>query len=81
MTGWIPRFLRRQLADSIPFLHGPTTTNLPIGVQTEEDWTNAIKAMEEGKAISPGSKAKDYFTNDYLDVNLIKAVGEGWPQR
>jgi NitT/TauT family transport system substrate-binding protein len=74
------KVLRKQLADSIPFLYSDATKDLPIGFQTEIDWAKALKAMEEGKVIPYGQKAKDYFTNDFLDSKLIKTIGEGWTQ-
>jgi NitT/TauT family transport system substrate-binding protein len=64
-----------QLHDSLPFLYSPATKNLPIGVQADADWTEAIAVMEQAKTIEPGSKPSDYYTNDYLDLNLIKEIG------
>ncbi|HEX9461184.1 MAG TPA: hypothetical protein VGB82_01170, partial [Alphaproteobacteria bacterium] len=66
-----------QLKDSLPFLYTPASQKLPIGVQAESDWTEAIGVMERAKTIDPGSKAKDYFTNDYLDLDLIKSIASG----
>jgi NitT/TauT family transport system substrate-binding protein len=74
------KVLSKQLSDSNPFLYSATTQNMPIGFQTEADWANALKSMEEGHAIAPGQKAKDYFTNDFLDADLIKSIGQGWLQ-
>jgi hypothetical protein len=31
--------------------------------------------MEKAKVIDPGTKPTDYFTNDYLDVDLIRKIG------
>jgi NitT/TauT family transport system substrate-binding protein len=66
-----------QLRDSLPFLYTPASKDLPIGVQAEQDWADAIKVMEDAKTIDPGSKPKDYYTNDYLDIALIKSIASG----
>ena len=29
---------------------------------------------QRAKLIEPGTKARDYFTNDYLDTNIIKSI-------
>jgi NitT/TauT family transport system substrate-binding protein len=69
--------LRLQLHNSAPFLVSKTTSGLPIGVQSEADWAATIATMEKAKVIEPGSKPADFFTNDYLDVNVIKSLGGG----
>lgn len=71
------RLLKEQLDLSLPFLDTPASKNLPIGVQAESDWADAIKVMEAAKTIDPGSKPKDYYTNDYLDLDLIKSTTKG----
>jgi NitT/TauT family transport system substrate-binding protein len=72
-----PFVVRTQLKDSLPFLTTPATAAQPMGVQAESDWADAIGTMEKAKAIEAGSKAKDYFTNDYLDPAVIKSFGAG----
>jgi NitT/TauT family transport system substrate-binding protein len=72
-----PDELRQQLHNSAPFLVSKATPGLPIGVQSEDDWKATIATMEKAKVIEPGRKAEDFFTNDYLDVNTIKALGSG----
>jgi NitT/TauT family transport system substrate-binding protein len=67
--------LRQQLQNSMPFLKSKKSPDLPIGVQSEADWRDAISTMEKVKLIEPGSKPLDYFTNDYLDVDTIKSLG------
>jgi NitT/TauT family transport system substrate-binding protein len=69
------KLLKEQLEASLPFLDTPASKNLPIGVQAESDWADAIKVMEKAKTIDPGSKPKDYYTNAYLDLNTIKSLG------
>lgn len=66
-----------QLNASMPFLHTAASEKLAIGLQDDEDWTNSIKAMEEAKMIEPGSKPKDYYTNDFLDAKLLRNPGGG----
>ncbi len=72
-----PDSVRGQLKDSLPFLYTPATKNEPIGIQSEADWASAVAIMEKAKVIEPGSKAKDYYTNDYLDRDLIKSIAAG----
>jgi hypothetical protein len=31
--------------------------------------------MEKAKVVEPGWQAADFFTNDYLDVKMIKSLG------
>lgn len=66
-----------QLKASLPFLYTPASQKLPIGVQAEQDWADAIKILEKAKVITPGSKPSDYYTNKYLDLELIKSVEGG----
>jgi NitT/TauT family transport system substrate-binding protein len=72
-----PASVRGQLKDSLPFLYTAATEKQPVGIQSEADWAAAISLMEKAKVIEPGSKPKDYFTNDYLDLNLIKSTAAG----
>ncbi|HEV8263011.1 MAG TPA: ABC transporter substrate-binding protein [Burkholderiales bacterium] len=72
-----PVLIREQLKVITPFQYTPATANLPIGVQATSDWASAIEVMESAKVIKPGSKPSDYFTNDYLDLNLVKSTGAG----
>lgn len=72
-----PAILMANLKVSLRFLYTPSTAKLPIGIQTESDWASAIAIMEKAGVIKPGSKATDYFTNDYLDTNTIASIGGG----
>jgi NitT/TauT family transport system substrate-binding protein len=72
-----PEYMRGQLKDSLPFLFTPATEKQPIGVQSEADWAAAISLLEMAKVIGAGSTPKNYFTNDYLDLNLIKSIAAG----
>ena len=67
--------IKQQLHNSIPFLYSKATAGWPIGVQSEEDWKHTLAVMEKAGAIPPGSKPDEYYTNDYLDLKVIKALG------
>jgi NitT/TauT family transport system substrate-binding protein len=69
-----PEQILTQIKLCPPFFTTPTTANLPLGVQSAEDWAAAIEVMEKANMIKPGSKPSDYFTNDYLDVSLINSI-------
>jgi NitT/TauT family transport system substrate-binding protein len=66
--------MRANLNVSLQFLHSASTEKQPIGVQTEDDWTAAVAILERAKLIPPGTKAREYFTNDYLDTNTIASI-------
>lgn len=72
-----PTLLAAQLQASKQFLYTPASQDLPIGVQTDQDWRAAITAMEEAKMIKPDSKPSDYYTNAYLDMSLVQNPGGG----
>ena len=69
--------LREQLKVSMGFLYTAATEHEPIGVQSAADWAKAIAVLEEAKVVDPGTKPTDYFTNDDLDLDLIKSLGAG----
>jgi NitT/TauT family transport system substrate-binding protein len=72
-----PDQIKKQFLESIQFLYSPASANLPVGVQTEKDWAEALATMVAAEAIDAGAVAKptDYFTNDYLDAATIKKIG------
>lgn len=69
--------IKKQLVEATNFLYSPDSAGLPIGVQTEKDWTEALATMLAAKAIDAGQAGKpaDYFTNAYLDAATIKKLG------
>jgi NitT/TauT family transport system substrate-binding protein len=69
-----PAIVRANLDVSLQFIYSPATKDLPVGVQTESDWKEAIAIMEKEKVIPPGSKPADYFTNDYIDRKTVTAL-------
>src|SRR5262245_14298214 len=51
-----PKILRGQLKDSLPFLYTDATKDQPVGVQTDKDWVETIKVMENADTIGKGTK-------------------------
>lgn len=72
-----PAVLRANLDVSLQFLYSPATEKQPVGIQSGVDWASAVSIMEKAKVIEPGSKARDYFTNDYLDAKTINSLAGG----
>lgn len=66
--------LRKQIDSNRPFFWTEATRNMPIGLQSDADWTDTIKQMEEADVLKKGSKPQDYFTNDYIDAALFTRV-------
>jgi NitT/TauT family transport system substrate-binding protein len=71
-----PSIMRQQLKLSMPFLFTKATKDLPVGVQSASDWAAAIATLEKLNLVKPNTKPSDYFTNEYLDVDLIKSIGK-----
>ena len=59
--------LRGQLQAYQAFFKSPTGGDLPIGVQTDADWSAAIKSMEQTGMIKAGRKPSDYYTNALIE--------------
>jgi NitT/TauT family transport system substrate-binding protein len=66
--------VRANLDIALQFLYSPSTKDLPIGMQAESDWKDAIAIMEKEKVIAPGSKPTDYFTDEYIDQKTVAAI-------
>lgn len=66
--------LINQIKAFQPFFTTEATKSLPIGIQSDIDWTNTISAMEKAKVIKPGSKPSEYFTNALVDVEMVKRI-------
>src|SRR3546814_18411601 len=58
-----PPVLRGQIVAYRPFFDIPSGKNIPFGVQTDADWSAAIKSMEQTGLIGPGHKPADYSPN------------------
>jgi NitT/TauT family transport system substrate-binding protein len=57
-----------------PFFYTDATRGMPIGMQSEADWAQTIKSMEDAKVIPSGSKPSDYFTNDCIDKAIVDKI-------
>jgi NitT/TauT family transport system substrate-binding protein len=60
--------LRKQIDAYRDYFDTEHTKGKPIGVQTEPDWVGTIEQMEAANVIAKGSKPRDYFTNDFVDL-------------
>jgi NitT/TauT family transport system substrate-binding protein len=61
-----PTVLKAQMQLYMPLFATPATKGKPMGWQAEDDWADALKAMEEAGVIKPGSKPSDQFTNQFI---------------
>ena len=57
-----------------PFFYTEATKGLPVGVQSETDWAQTLRSMEDAKIIPSGSKPSDYFTNGCIDKAIVDKV-------
>lgn len=48
------------------FFESPTQKQLPIGRQSDADWTSTIHSLEQAGLVKPGHKPADYYTNAML---------------
>ncbi|WP_372922558.1 ABC transporter substrate-binding protein [Roseovarius sp.] len=55
-----------QLKAYMPLFNTPNTEGKPIGWQSEQDWIDALEAMETAGLISSGWTVDDYFTNRFV---------------
>ena len=58
----------------LEFLTTPASVGKPVGTMVASDWVSGLKVMETAKLIGPANPA-EYFTNDLLDLDLIKTLG------
>jgi NitT/TauT family transport system substrate-binding protein len=66
-----------QIGAYKPFFYTKNTANLAPGLQSEADWTKTVSDLEQADAIPRGTKATDYFVNDYIDADIFKkAAGQ-----
>ena len=52
----------------------PSTKDLPLGVQTDEDWRQVLADMSSAGVMPASVKPSDIYTNDYIDVAMVKKV-------
>lgn len=72
-----PAIVLGQIGESRKHLFTPSTEKLPIGMQSEEDWKQALEVLVKSGAIPEAGKPTDYFTNDYFDQDLIAKTAKG----
>jgi NitT/TauT family transport system substrate-binding protein len=58
-----------------PYFQTAATKGLPIGVQALKDWQGVVADMSGAGTIPADSKPESFFTNDYIDVDLVKKIG------
>jgi NitT/TauT family transport system substrate-binding protein len=58
--------LQNQIEIYRPFFDSPSTKGLKFGVQTDADWTAAIRSLEKIGLIKAGHQPADYYTNELL---------------
>lgn len=58
-----------QLKAYMPLFFTPNTEDSPFGWQSEDDWAEALGAMEDAGLVSAGWDAGDYFTNRFIGDN------------
>ncbi len=58
--------LKNQIEIYRPFFRSPTHPDLPMGLQSDDDWNNAMKSLLKIGLIKPGHQPSDYYTNDLI---------------
>jgi NitT/TauT family transport system substrate-binding protein len=66
--------LRQQLELYRAHIDTPHTKGKPLGWQTDEDWTAAIKTMEAAGVIKGPRKPSDYYTNQFIKEHRANAL-------
>ncbi len=61
-----PEYIRQQLQSLLPYINTTATNGKPLFWQSADDWAAGIKYSEQAGIIKPGTKAEDYFTNDFV---------------
>lgn len=61
-----PEYIRQQLQSLLPYINTTATNGKPLFWQSADDWAAGIKYSEQASIIKPGTKAEDYFTNDFV---------------
>jgi NitT/TauT family transport system substrate-binding protein len=68
-----PRVLKGMTEDFMRFFNTPLSGNAPIGVMVPAEWAAGLKVMEGARLIGPANPA-EYYTNDLLDLDLMKRI-------
>lgn len=69
--------LRAEIEGYRPFFSTAESRNLPIGPQVDTEWAETIESMAAAGTLPASSKPSDFFTNDFLDRDLIARVASG----
>ena len=59
-------YMKQQLEAFRPFLYTENTKGKPFGFQPPADWAKAIETMIEAGVVKPGSRPKDFYTNEFI---------------
>lgn len=64
------KLVRDQLIEQIklhvPYFYTAATKDKALGWQAEADWSQTVTNLEQAKLVPAGSKATDYFTNNFV---------------
>ncbi len=62
-----PKVLLGQITLTLDYFDTPTTKGRPLGWQSREDWTAALKSLEAAGVVPAGWKVEDYYTNALVE--------------
>ena len=68
------KVLKAQIETYRPFFHTVATKNMPIGLQSDDDWRITIDEMQKADVMPKGVKPQQIFTNDFVDLNFAKNI-------
>ncbi|MBM3485110.1 MAG: ABC transporter substrate-binding protein [Alphaproteobacteria bacterium] len=64
-----PAQMAEQVRDYLEYFYSKNAgKDKPIGWQSEADWAETVKAMQEADVLNKTSKATDFFTNEFIDA-------------
>ena len=70
--------LDADVAEQIEILRGlvstPATAGKPMGIMADADWVKAIETLQQGKLMDHAEAPGAYYTNNYIDVELVKEI-------
>ncbi len=69
-----PKSMKGMVEEFMTFFNTPQSGGQPPGVMVPVEWTNGLKVMENAKLIT-AANAAEYYTNDMLDLDLMKKIG------
>ncbi|MDM0029617.1 ABC transporter substrate-binding protein [Variovorax saccharolyticus] len=58
--------LKNQIDIYRPFFESPTQPKLELGLQTDVDWSNAIRSLQKIGLVKADRQPSDYYTNDLI---------------